>query len=152
MTRTITFQGSGATYNVPWHLSGGGEAVDAAVPLVNLKIATGGDDLREGSVARAFITLRDGTRGPVVDLNQGARWIDRSEHSVTVTAPPGARISNLESLTITFESGSCPFCSGDNWDVDAVTVTTGAGVLKVVRSRPLVRFSGEQRSFTFLLH
>ena len=154
MNRTLLFEGDGARYTVPFRLTSAQFAATAPEGQLDLRLASGRDGVRRNSRARAVVTLRDGRTGPTAELNNGAEWADFSEHEAIVLLPPGTRLGDVEHLTVTYESGSTgPFDSYDNWDLDAVTVALdgGAGVVKVARGRPLIRFTGDTRTFTIPL-
>ncbi|NDJ17142.1 hypothetical protein [Myxacorys almedinensis] len=120
---------------------------------LQVRINTGGDDLRGGAVAYGTIRLRNGTTLPKVNLNAGRGWGNNSSRTVTLPLPSETRLSDL--ATFTLEHDGAPrnvFESYDNWNVDGIRVTTPrvcspatAGVtLANVSGRPFVRLTGEQ--------
>ncbi len=89
-----------------------------------LVVQTGGDDLRGGSHPgdNADVTLgfSDGSQVATTNVNQGARWADHTTHSVTLNTPPGAKASDITSVTISTNFGGG--LGGDNWKVDSVAL------------------------------
>ncbi len=123
-------------------------SASASASALQVTIATGGDDLRKGQVAYGTIRLRDGRTLPKVNLNGGRGWGNNSTNTVSMPLPSGIRLGDLASLTL--EHDGAPRDLGqtyDNWDVDALRVTTpqicSAGVQLANKSgRPFVRFTG----------
>lgn len=120
-------------------------------PISDLEvtITTGGDDLRGGSVAYGVVELSGG-RKEKVNLNGGRNWGNNSTNKVSVPLPKGTKLSDLVSFTL--EHDGAPrniFDSYDNWNVDALKVTTpktcSAAVELANRSgKPFVRLTGEK--------
>ena len=154
ISRTLLFQGSGARYAVPFRLTNSILPDATTMSSLQLRIATGEDDLRTNSRLSGFVTLRDGRRSTVQELN-GRRGLGAwSEFTTSIELPRDTRFRDLQSLTLSFASGSTgPFDTTDNYNIDSVAVmlSGGAVALKVVRGRPLVRFTGDSREFTFAL-
>jgi hypothetical protein len=122
----------------------------AIVSELKMDILTGGDNLRDGSVAYAEIRLPSGTVLPKVNLNGGAVWNDNSLHSSSLPLPAGTRLGSLDGATVTISHDGAPrrFPDGyDNWNVDRVNVTTpticsnNVPIAKGI-GRPWVRFDG----------
>lgn len=145
--QTAVFRGSGARYRVPVRFRAIGEPPPLRLNRLVVRIQTGDDDLREGSRARATALDGSGRELGSVDLNRGRRWADRTEQTVTLPLRRAVALGDVARIRLDFESGGG--FSGDNWNVDAVTVytSTAAPPLKVVRGRPLVRFTGDTRTF-----
>ena len=144
----VRFTGAKTFVNVPFRVPA---AVREATPdSLGLTIATGGDDLREGSVAYAEIRLRDGSTLPKVNLNSGSAWGNGSSNSVSLPLA-GKRLGDLASLTLSHDGASRRFPDGyDNWNVDAVGVKTSevcsSTSLASVSGRPWMRFTGGKTS------
>jgi len=119
------------------------------IGVLTVVIKTGGDDLRgNNDNVQATVHFRGGRTQAFPSINQRRRWADNREQTVFLRlARPMARgdIVGL-TLTTTFRGGY----SGDNWDVDAVTVYPGnvpTGRPYTRRTgRPLKRFTGDSRS------
>jgi hypothetical protein len=152
INRDLAFQGSGARYIVPIRLSNSGLSPTAAMSELQLRIFTGDDDLRRNSIARAYVTLRDGRRGPTAELNRGAGWGGYSVNRASVPLPRDSRTGDVRSVTLTFQGGSTgPFDTADNWNVNAVAVYGQGTVMKVARGRPLVRFTEKDKQYVIPL-
>ncbi len=140
----VRFTGGKTFVNIPFRVPA---SVSSATPdSLGLSIATGGDDLREGSVAYAEIRLRDGSTLPKVNLNSGSAWGGGSSNSVSLPLA-GKRLGDIASLTLSHDGASRRFPDGyDNWNVDAVNVKTSEVCSSVslasVSGRPWMRFTG----------
>jgi hypothetical protein len=117
---------------------------DATLTQALLVVQTGDDDLRGGSHPgdNADITLGFVGGGQVVtaNVNQGGRWANHTTHSVSVNAPPGAKVSDISSVTISTNFGGG--LGGDNWKVDsvalAVSFPSGSPTSGPIPSPPVV--------------
>jgi hypothetical protein len=117
-------------------------------PTLAMDMVTGGDDLRDGSVAYGEIRLRSGRVLPKVNLNGGASWGGNSSNSVSLPLPAGTKLSSLASITLSHDGAPRRFPDGyDNWNLERVFVNTpkvcNNGVsLASVSGGPWVRFTG----------
>ena len=134
-----------------WRMATGRGTIstDTVIDSLQVTIRTGGDDLRANSQATAFVRVGGRDLGPF-PLNAGRNWGNNTTN--TVTLPTRVALRDVESLRLQFASGSSgPFDTGDNWNVDAVTVNALAGcnsrTLTDRRGTPLVRFTGSTREF-----
>ncbi len=100
---------------------------DPRVATLRIRIQTGDDDLRSASQAIALLdyTTPDGNhRDTSAGLNNGGSWGNWSFNTVDVPMPGDVHLSRLDELTIEFNSGqSNPFDTGDNWNMQSITVT-----------------------------
>ena len=100
---------------------------DPRVVTLRVQIQTGNDDLRSQSqaVARLDYTTPDGNhRDTSAGLNNGSSWSNWSSHTVDIGMPGDVYLSRLDELSIEFTSGqSGPFDTGDNWNMQSITVT-----------------------------
>jgi hypothetical protein len=118
-----------------------------AISGLEVSITTGGDDLREGSVAYGVVELRGG-RTEKVNLNGGKSWGNNSINKVFVPLPGGAKLGDLISFTLEHDGAPRRWPDGyDNWNVDRLNVVTSktcsAGVqLANYPGKPFVRFTG----------
>ena len=129
---------------------------EATPSSLGLRIVTGGDDLREGSVAYAEIRLQDGRTLPKVNLTGGRSLGGNSSNSFSVSLPPGTRLGDLASFTLSHDGAPRRFPDGyDNWNVDSLSVTTpevcSSISLANISGRPWVRFTGGKTFETMTL-
>ncbi|MBU6345914.1 MAG: hypothetical protein KGR70_11530 [Cyanobacteria bacterium REEB494] len=129
---------------------------EASPSSLGLKIVTGGDDLREGSVAYAEIRLRDGRTLPRVNLTGGRGLTGNSVRNFSVSLPAGTRLGDLATLTLSHDGAPRrPFDGYDNWNVDSLNVTTpevcSSVSLANLSGRPWVRFTGSKTFETVTL-
>jgi hypothetical protein len=121
-------------------------ARNTAIPSLQLAITTGGDDLREGSVAYGVIKLQNGTTLSRVNLNQGRNWRNNTTNTVTIPLPANTKIGDLASLRIEHDGAPRRFPDGyDNWNLDRVRVVTPetcSPTLLLINERPQLRFTG----------
>ncbi len=125
---------------------------DGLVHDLLVRIDTGGDDLREGAHADATIVTRDGREQLERDINGGLRWINNFQHYVRIELDEPVPYEELEELRLSFRSGGRG--TSDNWNVDTIWVQARGQdrrVLYDVTAAPLVRFTGDRRSFTAYL-
>jgi len=122
-------------------------ARSSTASTLNLKIVTGRDDLRDGSVAYMEIRLRNGRMLPKINLNNGVGWGGNSTRTVSLSLPTGTRLGDLGSFTISHDGAARRFPDGyDNWDVNTIVMTTpevcSSISLANPSGRPWVRFTG----------
>lgn len=151
-TRNLVFEGSGARYRILARLAPGGLTSATRVRQLTLRLRTGDDDLREGSRVRA--TALD-ARGRVLgqgDLNGGERWEDRSTKTVVLRLSNVVPVTDIARIRLEFTSGGG--MSGDNWNLDMLTVYTDPATAPLAsqQGRPLKRFTGDDRTFEIALH
>lgn len=136
----MRFTGDNKSWRTSLAGSGTGE-----VRRLNVTIRTGGDDLRGGD-DNAIATIRAGGRDIECPLNRRQNWGNGSIHTVACELPAGTQRSSLEEIRVrtTFGGG----IGGDNWNMDAITVSAEASGTRLVNlsGAPLIRFTGEQRS------
>lgn len=149
--RDLVFDGSGARYRVRASLSQQRVPEAARASRLTLRLRTGDDDLREGSRVRATALDASGRSLGEVDLNRGARWADRATNTVVLTLREPTLVRDIARIRLTFASGSG--MSGDNWNLDMLTVYTdpAAPALASRQGRPLMRFTGDARTFEMAL-
>lgn len=94
---------------------------------LRVTVVTGSDDLRNASNAVATLKYTNASGNQLHaggNLNNGARWVDWSTHTVTIPMPVGIVLSRLQEFSIQFTSGQPDiFSSSDNWRMNGVTVT-----------------------------
>lgn len=139
----------------------GAMELDREVVTLRVTIRTGSDDLRSDSQARAELDYESVSGNNLTasgNLNDGANWANNSTHSKEIPMPGGVRLGNLQELHIVFTSGqSGPFDTGDNWNMDNLTVTAiledGSEFILVQQSgTPLHRFKSDvHRRYTVQL-
>ena len=129
----------------------GSPATGRVVRDLLLEIHTGGDDLRGGN-DNVHVTIHYRGRPPetISNVNRGRRWIDNYTQTVRVPlrerVPPEDIVAVV--LTTTFSGGF----GGDNWNVDRLKIVArGEGFenreVYSASGRPLVRFTGDQKTF-----
>ncbi|MCP3062282.1 hypothetical protein LXT21_26175 [Myxococcus sp. K38C18041901] len=100
---------------------------DRLITHLRVSVTTGNDDLRNESHAVAVLkyTALSGNVGfASSSLNNRARWVDRSTHTVDVAMPAGVLLSQVLEFSIEFTSGQPDiFSTGDTWMMNAITVT-----------------------------
>jgi hypothetical protein len=142
---------------------GAAHATDDAHRITHLriKIVTGGDDLRTASNAVAqlrYTTTSGSSLSTSGNLNNGASWPNHSINTVTLAMPAGVYEGRLTEFAIQFSSGQPdPFSTGDNWNMNSITVTAimadGTEVILISQAGdPLHRFQSDnftRWSFTF---
>jgi hypothetical protein len=123
-------------------------AADRTIRALEVSVRTGADDLRGGNDnASVFVGLSGGRRIEV-SLNQGRRLPDYSSSTAILTLPPGTNLAQIQRLGIqTTLSGGL---SGDNWNLDALTVRAiaGDGSMQTILDQsgnPLARLTGYNR-------
>ncbi|WP_427158817.1 hypothetical protein ACQFX9_23175 [Aliinostoc sp. HNIBRCY26] len=137
-------QNSAIAQRLPWIIA---QSPTTEVSALDVTITTGGDDLREGSVAYGVVELQGG-RTEKVNLNRGRNWRNNSTNRVSLPLPRGTRLADLVSFTLEHDGAPRRFPDGyDNWNVDTLKVATprtcSAGVqLANTSGRPLVRLTG----------
>jgi Domain of unknown function (DUF1929) len=131
------------------------------VSSVRVTVKTGDDDLRGGPDVdddNAWITFRRSNDTVIqgeFELNNGATWANGSVHAVTLNFAPSIALGDFHKLRIRtdFDGGCC----GDNWNVDQLGVefkdTAGnwKPLLATLKGHPLVRLTGEKKTYTKVL-
>ncbi len=149
----FTFDSSGASYVVRGRLDRRAVAAPTAARFDSLQVRvdTGGDDLRSGSNAVIRAIGRDGSVLGEASLNQRAEL--KNDSTKTVTVPlhqgrvAGVARDQLSHITITMQQGGG--ISADNWDIKRVIVHAVSGrrqtqvfdkaglpLVRLTRSRP----------------
>ncbi len=120
----------------------GGGWIDELV----VQVDTGDDDLRGGNdnVGLA-VTLTDGNRMALPNINVGARWLGGYTEFARVVLPRRVHKDTIASLTLetTFGGG----VGGDNWDTKRIAVSYYDGGVRrmLVDHRTFFRFTGDHR-------
>ncbi len=155
----FAFEGFGGSYRVyaVWEMERIAEdPKDTIVHTGNvLRIATqtGGDDLRGYNHAFFSINYTNGTSSREYLLHRGHGGGQRSEQNFTLDAP--VTLSGIRSITIRHD-GSPNWPDGyDNWNLDHLKiqlVTTASTPITIHESSgaPLIRFTGDRRTFVAL--
>lgn len=149
--RSLVFEGAGARYRVRATLSKREVPGAARISRLTLRLRTGDDDLREGSQVRAAALDAGGRVLGEVDLNRGGRWADRTTQTAVLPLRQPSLVRDIARIRLTFRSGGG--MSGDNWNLDMLTVYSNpaAPALLSRQGRPLMRFTGEARTFEVAL-
>ncbi|ACY18322.1 hypothetical protein [Haliangium ochraceum] len=104
------------------------DAMELEREVVSLRVTvvTGDDDLRSESDAVAELDYESVSGNDLTasaNLNNNASWGNGSTHSKTFALPGGVTLGSLEEFHLVFHSGqSGPFDTGDNWNIDGLTV------------------------------
>lgn len=149
------YQGSNANYLVNMSLDHD-EDEDASLPItsLNLKLKTGGDDLREGSQVSVDVQFCEGGElqtQSYPNINGGAnfnRWADNS-----FTLPLfGIPVNDVKQINLNWVPDS-DLISNDNWDLEVVKFGYNRldieGTYFVRHGRPLMRFTDDDRGWGF---
>lgn len=126
---------------------------DGSIRNIYVTFRTGGDDLRGGNDnVHVTVNYRDGSSQTFNNVNGGARWVDNYDESVHLLLNRAVRKSDILSFTLTTTFGGG--IAGDNWNLDWFHVGNG-GDIEIVCANcqkeavfPLVRFTGDRRTFT----
>jgi hypothetical protein len=116
---------------------------------------TGNDDLRGGKqeVVNLTMNLKNGKQQEFLNINRGANWAANTTENAHVAVPAGVRKEDILSLVFwtTFSGG----LSGDNWDLQSVTVSglqrDKSGQInmeEITRQTKPNRFTGKNQPFT----
>lgn len=128
---------------------------DRQVSKMRVTIVTGNDDLRNASQAVATLKYTNASGNQLVaggNLNNGAQWPGGSTKTVTIPLPVGIVLSRLLEFSIQFTSGQPDiFATGDNWNMNSVTVTgildDGSEVILLNQAgSPLHRFQSDTQT------
>lgn len=126
--------------------------VNTANAALQFIIKTGGDDLRQNSVATVTLRFANGSSS-TYQLNRLNNWPNGSTRTVNINLPQGTLPTDISGITLNFASGSSgPFDTGDNWNVDQVEVkyscyNISATTIAFGRGTPLVRFTGSTKTY-----
>lgn len=114
-----------------------------------LRLDTGSDDLRSDNQLSVSVVFRNGTRRVIRNVNAGRTWKNHCTNYVRV--PLGRRVPLHEIASITLSTSSRGGMGGDNWDLNAVRLLDGPGTrtLRYRSGRPLHRFKGDRRTYSF---
>ncbi len=158
VAQTIRLEGAGGLYlmgvEVDWRRTDkpvGERLVDS----IEVTVGTGGDDLRNNSVAWASVTFRNGSEARV-SLNNGDGLSNNTVRTFTIPVVPQRKVSDLAKLTIHHESRNGFLQHDDNWDLDLVRLRTNGPdpvteVLSAGGSGLLKRFTGQDHDWTMLI-
>jgi FG-GAP-like repeat len=120
------------------------------VDSLQINITTGGDDLRGGNDnVSAVVNFRSRPSQTFNNLNNGRQWIGNYSETVQLPLSTPARIDEI--VSVDFVTGFTGGLSGDNWNVDRITIRAVSGE----RSRelfsrsgsPLIRFTGDIHTY-----
>jgi hypothetical protein len=124
---------TGSTHSFSLAVSADASIASRIVDDLQLTVGTGGDDLRGGSSpsdnASAVIALGSGVSVAFPNINQSSKWANSSSHTVDLSTlnslPSGTTAGALSMLTLTTDFGGG--LSGDNWDVNTLSLTASLG-------------------------
>lgn len=146
LTQTLLFEDFGGRYELvcQWRIYE--QAASPTAPTINrlrFDILTGSDDLRGGNDnLNLLVELVNGHVLRQDNVNRSARWADHQRHEVIMPLAPAVRPTEIKAVTL--ETTARGGMGGDNWNVDAVTVTSDRGPILTTRSgAPLHRFTGD---------
>jgi hypothetical protein len=95
-----------------------------AIQALNLSILTGGDDLRAGSGPNdncdVIVGFKSGLTRTVKNINGGQNWKNNQNHTVPLPAFVGVKSGDIINITLHTQFGGG--MSGDNWNVNQVTL------------------------------
>lgn len=118
---------------------------------------TGGDDLRGGNDnVSLIIHFADGSNQRFENLNNSARWVDKSTQTVHIELNRSVRKTDISRFELITSFGSD--LSSDDWNLQSFFVTSGHGGTTyawVAPVKPQVyvhRFSGDQRTTRFVVN
>ncbi|RYZ36132.1 MAG: hypothetical protein EOO71_32930 [Myxococcaceae bacterium] len=122
------------------------------VSYIRVKIGTGGDDLRNASLAVAqlkYLSLTGSQQTASGNLNNYVGWGNYTENTVTYAVPGDVYVDRLLEFAIQFTSGQPNiFSTGDNWNMNSITVTailsnSTETILLTMAGNPLHRFQSD---------
>lgn len=105
---------------------------------------TGADDLRSDTRADITVIYTDGTRQVFENLNNKTRWTDNCPQGVHLALNRKIRKEDVRSFLISVTRSTNNGLSTDNWNLDHVLISTGAGGIVFADSH---RVSGGQYPF-----
>jgi hypothetical protein len=132
-----------------------GNAPNPNQQLTNLhwRIQTGDDDVRSGSNVFGQVVILQGNQVMTIgkSLNDGNEWSNGSTNDADIGLPP-IQLRDVDGVRITFSSGSCFFCTEDNWNMNNVVITykddNGQDLILFQDvGNPLHRFTGSDPSW-----
>ena len=123
---------------------------DGSIRHLYVEFATGNDDLRGGN-DNVSITVQyaDGTTQAFPNVNNGARWVDKSWQTIHLELNRPVRKADIRHFRLNTSFGSDIF--SDDWNLEWFRVTTGFGGINIAQSFPpegseyIFRFSGDER-------
>jgi hypothetical protein len=116
---------TGSVHN--WSSSVNVNPADASKIIQNLSltILTGGDDLRAGSGVNdncdIIVGLKSGLTRTIKNINGGQNWKNNQSHTIALPGFAGVKASDISNITLHTQFGGG--MSGDNWNVNQVTLT-----------------------------
>lgn len=126
---------------------------DGSLRHLYATFGTGGDDLRGGNDnVHLTIHFTDGTSKTFQNVNGMARWVDNYAETVPLVLDRPVSKSMIRSVTLTTTFGGG--IGGDNWNLDWFCLTNGGHFTIVCEDpavKPLVRFTGDRKTYTILV-
>ena len=128
-----------------------------AASVLKVTIKTGGDDLRGGgNTAHLTINYTDGTTSPEYNLGGGFANGTSVVKSITINRDID-NVNQIKNIVLRHNGSpraGFPADSYDNWNLDGIKVITviAGATADIINesSAPLVRFTGERRTHTFV--
>ena len=118
---------------------------------LQLRVYTGGDDLRGGSDnLNILVQFKDGSKQVFNNVNKGTRWGNNTVKTVTLTLNREVHKNHIQKIVLgtTFSGG----IGGDNWNMKWLEIRTkvngGIVYLYSQEGNPLCRFTGDKKYFT----
>jgi hypothetical protein len=128
------------------------------VSSINVRMNTGGDDLRDGSQAVGAFQITGGGVLPAVSLNGGAGFAGGSIHNATIPLSPARTLGSLTGFTLTWDGAPRRlFDTYDNWNADQFLffiTPGGAGRCPNFLGAPIFpgRMTGARTVFSSAIH
>lgn len=132
-----------------------------AIPSVSITIGTGDDDLRGDSTSTAYILVQVGDDlrefSTMLKSEKDESWDNNTTHGpITWNLPAGVTDQNLERFGIRMQSHPKGLETGDNWNMNTISVTYpddvgGQTQLIDQAGGPLFRFTGDQPEWNIQL-
>lgn len=130
--------------------------LDQQVTNLIVTIRTGDDDVRiKSNVYANVIIVKDGLIHKITkNMNNGNPWPNGSTNEADIPIAFPVKLREIQGFIISFSSGSCLFCSTDNWNMDFIDVSINqadGSILDLFRmeDKPVHRFTGDQPNWSF---
>jgi hypothetical protein len=122
--------------------------VNQQLSSLHFSIQTGDDDVRSGSNVYGQVVILLGNQVIEVSqsLNSGNPWPNGSTNDSDFGLPT-IQLKDIDGVRISFSSGSCTFCTEDNWNMNQIVITykddnNQDQMLFQAAGSPLWRFTG----------